>query len=206
MTGDMTASAQYWEERYRDRDPAWGTQPNATLVAVLSGLDLAPGAALDLGCGHGGDALWLARGGWRVTAVDVSAIALGRVADAAHGLAVTTERHDVTQTLPRGEFDLVTATYFQTPLDIDRDAIVRRVSDRVRPGGTLVVIDHGSVPPSSGLAHVHEFPTPDETLASIGLGACWTPLRTDTAVRELVMPEGDVVELLDNVLVLRRAG
>jgi len=205
-----TQSEEYWEERYRDREPEWGTNPNAALVAVLAPLDLTPGAALDLGCGHGGDAFWLASSGWRVTAVDVSATALTRVSAAAveRGLDVTTEQHDLTRTLPSGAFDLLTASYFQTPLDIDRDAILRRAVALIRPGGTLVVVDHGSAPPGSRLAHAHAhhvFPKPDETWASLDLGDGWTTVRVDAVVRRAVAPDGELADMTDNVIVARRA-
>lgn len=200
-------SETYWEERYRDREAAWGTNPNAVLVSVLADLDLAPGDSLDLGAGHGGDAFWLASRGWRVTAVDVSATALARVAEGAQarGLAVATEQHDLTRTLPAVAVDLITATYFQTPLEIDRDAILRRAVGLVRPGGTLVVIDHGNAPPGSRLAHAHHhFPTVAETWASLNLGDGWELVRLDAPVRRAVAPDGAVADLTDNVIVARR--
>jgi cyclopropane fatty-acyl-phospholipid synthase-like methyltransferase len=204
-----TESEAYWEERYRDREPEWGTNPNVALVGVLTPLGLTPGSALDLGCGHGGDAFWLASSGWRVTAVDVSATALARVSAAAaeRGLHVRTEQHDLTRTVPEGAFDLLTATYFQTSLDIDRDAMLRRAVPLVRPGGTLVVIDHGSAPPGSRLAHAHAhhvFPKPDETWASLALGAGWTKVRVDAVVRRAVAPDGEPADMTDNIIVARR--
>ncbi len=67
---------EFWDDRYRSADHLWSGQPNAQLVAQTA--DLAPGTALDAGCGEGADAIWLARHGWTVTAVDVSAVALAR--------------------------------------------------------------------------------------------------------------------------------
>lgn len=97
MTGATdTPSAEFWENHYLGTDPRWGTRPNAVLAEVVSALAPVAGSALDLGCGHGGDALWLASLGWQVRAVDVSATALRRVAEAARaeGVAdrVTTAR------------------------------------------------------------------------------------------------------------------
>lgn len=202
-----TESEEYWEDRYRDREAAWGTSPNAVLVDVLGGLGLAPGDALDVGCGHGGDAFWLASLGWRVTAVDVSATALARVAEGAlaRGLVVATEQHDLTRTLPDLAVDLLTATYFQTPLELDRDGILRRAVGLVRPGGTLVVVDHGNAPPGSRLAHAHHhFPTVAETWASLALDESWDLVRIDAPVRRATAPDGQMADLTDNVIVAQR--
>ena len=72
---------EFWDDRYQTADQSgrlWSGQPNAQLVAQTA--DLAPGEALEAGCGEGADAIWLARQGWTVTAVDVSAVALERAA------------------------------------------------------------------------------------------------------------------------------
>jgi methylase of polypeptide subunit release factors len=75
--GDVEAE-RFWEDRYRRRERVWSGRTNAVLVDVAGSLQ--PGTALDLGCGEGGDAIWLAQQGWRVRAVDVSATALDRAA------------------------------------------------------------------------------------------------------------------------------
>ena len=69
---------EFWDDRYRSAGRLWSGQPNPQLVAQIA--DLAPGEALEAGCGEGADAIWLARQGWTVTAVDVSAVALERAA------------------------------------------------------------------------------------------------------------------------------
>ncbi|KOG87623.1 SAM-dependent methyltransferase, partial [Streptomyces varsoviensis] len=66
--------ARHWDDMYRSRDQVFSGNPNPVLVAEAAGLR--PGQALDVGCGEGADAVWLARRGWRVTAVDVSEVAL----------------------------------------------------------------------------------------------------------------------------------
>ena len=72
-----TTPADDWDERYSERDGAkWSGRPNGRLTVEVSGLT--PGRALDIGCGEGADAIWLARSGWAVTAIDISDVALGR--------------------------------------------------------------------------------------------------------------------------------
>jgi 2-polyprenyl-3-methyl-5-hydroxy-6-metoxy-1,4-benzoquinol methylase len=70
-----------WDERYAVSEQIWSGEPNVALVAEVD--DLEPGTALDVGCGEGADAIWLANRGWQVTAIDVSDIALQRAATAA---------------------------------------------------------------------------------------------------------------------------
>nr|MDT0664919.1 methyltransferase domain-containing protein [Micromonospora sp. DSM 115978] len=88
---------QYWEDRYQQPHSHWSGKANLVLVDVVGGLR--PGAALDLGCGDGSDAIWLATQGWRVTSVDISATALARAAERAEADGVTGidwQRHDLT--------------------------------------------------------------------------------------------------------------
>ena len=91
-----------------------------------------PGQALDLGCGGGGDALWLAERGWTVLSVYVSTTALSRIAvratDAGLGERVRTERHDLTATFPLGGFDLVSAQYLLSPVEFHRPPVLARAA------------------------------------------------------------------------------
>ena len=116
--------------------------PNRFLVSEVSGL--APGAALDLACGAGRNAVWLAERGWRVTGVDFSGVALGIARDlaASHGVEVEWVESDVTGwTPPARAFDLVCALYLQLPAP-ERRAALRHAVDALRPGGTLLVVGH----------------------------------------------------------------
>ncbi|AZK96984.1 MULTISPECIES: SAM-dependent methyltransferase [Streptomyces] len=198
----------FWDGFYASRTEAVDPRPNARLTETVTGLP--PGDALDLGCGEGGDSLWLARNGWRVTAVDVSGVAVERLARLARtgGLegAVTAERHDLRATFPGGTFDLVSAHYLHTPLDLDRSAVLRSAAHALRPGGRLLVVDHGSTAPWSWNQDpdIH-YPTPQEVAAGIGLDpASWTVERTDVLRRTATGPGGQTAEVVDHLLLVRR--
>ncbi|GAA2373408.1 class I SAM-dependent methyltransferase [Dactylosporangium salmoneum] len=206
---ETTASATFWEQHYAGLDTGWGTRPNVILSGLVTALAPRLGRALDLGCGHGGDALWLATRGWHVTAVDVSATALDRVAAgaAAAGVAdrVHPARHDLAQSFPDGAFDLVTATYFHTPIEIPRDDVLRRAAAAVAPGGLLIVIEHASLAPWSWQAGQDiRFPTPEESLAALHLGAGWKTERCDAPNRTATGPAGQTATVTDNIIAIRR--
>lgn len=196
-------AAEAWDDFYRQSPRLWSGRPNARLVEVAE--DLAPGRALDLGCGEGGDAVWLAGRGWTVTAVDVATTALARTQELAaeRGVAVTTEQHDLTATLPSGSFDLVSACFLQSPLEWDRGALLRRVATAVEPGGLLLVVDHGAVRPPWGWHDEGEVPTARQLRASVGLDD-WEDVRVDDPEREATGPDGQVGTVSDAVVLLRR--
>jgi 2-polyprenyl-3-methyl-5-hydroxy-6-metoxy-1,4-benzoquinol methylase len=133
-----------WEERYAGEEQVWSGNPNAQLVAEVS--RLAPGTALDVGCGEGGDVIWLAREGWRVTGADFAANGLARAARHAAEAGVT-DRVDWWQVDARTlaadgrSFDLVT-THFLHPPDGGMVEVTRRLAGAVAPGGHLLVVGH----------------------------------------------------------------
>ncbi len=196
-----------WNERYGQVDRIWSGRPNARLVEVASGLT--PGRALDLGCGEGGDAHWLAQQGWHVVAVDVSDTALQRAAADAGELAARIDfrRHDLMQTFPDGSYDLVSAQFLHSPVPWERDRLLRRAADAVASGGTFFIVDHGEAPPwaSHSDKHVHDFQSPQEVIDGLDLDlAQWDIVRAEPASREGVGPDGQTGTLVDNVIVLRR--
>ncbi|MFY1674117.1 class I SAM-dependent methyltransferase [Plantactinospora sp. WMMB334] len=135
-------NARFWEETYRARDQIFSGNPNSVLVAEVSGLP--PGRALDVGCGEGADARWLARRGWQVTALDISQTALDRAAAAGADVAgsVTWSCVDLTATRPpAGVFDLVSIHYFPLPRQPDHVAL-RGLLAALAPGGTLLFATH----------------------------------------------------------------
>ncbi|WP_030275640.1 FAD-dependent oxidoreductase [Streptomyces sp. NRRL B-24484] len=142
------ATAVFWDSLYGERERIWSGRANGALVREVTGER--PGRALDLGCGEGADAVWLAEQGWRVTAVDISAVALGRAAEHAReaGVAGRIEfrRADLAEAFPEGSWDLVCAQYLHSEVELPRDAILRRAAAAVAPGGTLLVVGHAGPP------------------------------------------------------------
>jgi SAM-dependent methyltransferase len=134
-----TMDQQFWDDLYSTKDHLWSGAPNGLLVTEAA--DLPPGQALDMGCGEGGDALWLASRGWLVTAVDISRVALERAAAMAGDAKVSWTHADLTTyTPPAGSFDLVSAMYPAFPHTAEK--AVRALLAAVAPGGTLIVGGH----------------------------------------------------------------
>jgi len=193
----------FWERFYAEREQVWSGRVNAVLGAVGEGLE--PGTALDLGAGEGGDALWLAGRGWKVTAVDVAQTACDRIAELAGGLPVTTERHDLTETFPDGTFDLVNAQYLHSPsADFPRTTILRRAAAAVAPGGTLLVVGHGRLAPWSWDPTLR-MATADEVLAALDLDdAAWEVVRCESVERAATGPDGQEATITDEIVQVRK--
>ncbi|MBO0680472.1 class I SAM-dependent methyltransferase [Mycolicibacterium sp. S2-37] len=205
----MSETVEFWEQHYGAKDRVWSGRVNPRLAEIAE--TLAPGTALDVGCGEGADAIWLARHGWRVVGVDVSQTALRRAAEDAAGAAVAErisfERHDLAESLPDGEFDLVSAQFLHCPYEWDRDDVLRRVAETVTPGGVLLLVDHGSTPPWASMkGHEHRFASAQEVVDGLGLDpARWQRLRVEAVEREVTGPDGQAARIADNVILLRRA-
>lgn len=137
--------ANEWDERYASTDLVWGAPPNPVIAAAA--WPLARGRALDLGCGEGRHALWLALHAWQVTAVDFSRVALNKGATVAAKQArrtrdrITWVEADVTTWEIPGEFDLILIVYLHFPAEV-RIALMQRAARALAPGGTLVVLGH----------------------------------------------------------------
>jgi SAM-dependent methyltransferase len=129
-----------WEQRYRGSTTLWSGQVNPTLVAEAAGLT--PGRALDVGCGEGGDVLWLAGQGWQVTGLDWSQVALDRAATAGLTERVQWVQGDVGSWQPPvGAFDLVSA-HFLHPTGPQREKVLARLAAAVATNGTLLWVGH----------------------------------------------------------------
>ncbi len=206
--GTEDEAGRFWEAHYQNRDQPWSGNPNAFLAAAVAGRQ--PGTALELGCGEGGDAIWLAGRGWRVTAVDISAVALQRVVERANAVGVgdrvTGERHDLARTFPVGTFDLVAALYLHTPFDFPRARVLQSVARAVAPSGLLLIVEHASIAPWSwNQDRGTPFPKPEEILASLDLDLTqWQIERLATPARRATGPGGQVATVVDNVIAIRR--
>jgi thioredoxin reductase len=136
----------HWDRRYGG-DRMWSGKPNGTLVQEVDGLPA--GRALDVGAGEGGDAIWLAEQGWRLTASDISQRALDHVAALAEerDLPVDCLHTDANalDAFEAGAFDLVSAQYVPIPRSPDGRG-VRNLLAAVAPGGTLLVVGHDLEP------------------------------------------------------------
>jgi SAM-dependent methyltransferase len=204
----MSEAQQVWEEHYGQREQMWSGRVNVRLAEVVE--PMAPGRALDLGCGEGGDAVWLAEHGWKVTAVDISQTALDRAAAFARSRnmadRIVFQRRDMLKTFPDGVFDLVSAQFLHSKLPMDRARLLRRAVDAVAPDGTLLIVDHAAPPPGmSKQDHHHEFPGTDEVVSSLNLDdSQWDRVRIDAVDRDATGPDGERFVWTDNVMVLRR--
>jgi 2-polyprenyl-3-methyl-5-hydroxy-6-metoxy-1,4-benzoquinol methylase len=131
-----------WDRRYAETESLWSATPNRFLVSET--LELPPGSALDLACGEGRNALWLAALGWRVTAVDFSevAIAKGRRRALEEGVEADFRVLDLLDFEPeRDAYDLVLVLYLQIPPE-ERRLVLARAATAVSPGGTLLLVGH----------------------------------------------------------------
>lgn len=131
-----------WDRRYSGPDLLWSATPNRFLVQEAE--DLAPGRALDLACGEGRNALWLAERGWNVTAVDYSGVAIAKARDRAalEGADVDFVCADLLDYLPaEGAFDLVLVLYLQLPAE-ERRLVLARAEAALAPSGTFLLIGH----------------------------------------------------------------
>lgn len=138
----MTTEAAEWDARYGENDRVWSGEPNGALVRETAGES--PGRALDVGCGEGADAVWLAGRGWAVTALDVSQVALDRAAAhaAEEGVDITWIASGLLDAeVPVGSFDLVSAQYPALRATPD-GAAERALISAVAPGGILLVVHH----------------------------------------------------------------
>ena len=190
-------SRERWNRRWAGEERVHAsTAPSRFVVAEVA--DLPPGAALDLACGAGRNAVWLAEQGWRVTAVDFSGVALrmARSLEAERRVAVEWVEADVLAwTPPPRAYDLVCVLYLQLPAGERRTALARAAA-AVRPGGTLLVLGHDLLNLTDGWGGPTQADvlfTPDDVVAEIG------DLRIEKAerVRRAVDDPGASREAID---------
>lgn len=181
--------AEIWDARHAAQVPIESADPDPTLVETVS--TLTPGVALDLGAGDGRNATWLALRGWRVTAVDFSAVAIerGQALAMAAGVDVEWRRNDLLAwTPPAAAFDLVVLFFLHLPA-AERRLVYGRAAAAVRPGGTLLVVGHDR----SNLRDGHGGPqdpdvlfTPADIVRDLPIG--FSVVRAETVRRPGVEP------------------
>lgn len=203
--------AAFWDERYGSAPALWSGHVNEVVREEVA--QLPPGRALDVGCGEGGDALWLAERGWQVVGVDVSQVALDRAAARAHetGLEARTtweQRDLLAWEPPARSYDLVSVAFVHLG-SADRRPVYAALAGAVAPGGTFLVVAHhpsdlGVVPRPP---HPELFFTAEELADDLRRGpGSWQVVTAEARARPGEHPEGYPVTLHDTVLRARRLG
>lgn len=196
-----------WNDRYAARPRVWSGAVNPILPAEAASLP--PGRALDIGCGEGADALWLAERGWHVLGVDIADLAIDRAraeAAARAGLegAVEFRRADLRTWVPeRRAFDLVLCFFVHLPPD-ERDLVFSRLAEAVAPGGTLLLVGHAVSDATSGVGRPSAHLLVDEA-DLLPYAAGFSTASTSTRPREVAGPsETSPLTVHDVVLVAQR--
>jgi SAM-dependent methyltransferase len=194
-----------WNARYAGSELLWTAAPNHRFASAVEGL--APGRALDLACGEGRNAVWLAERGWRTTGVDFSDVALAKAERlaASRGVEVEWVLADVLEYEPeRGAFDLVAVLYLQLPHE-ELAEVLRSAAEALAPGGTLVVLGHDA----TNLTHGHGGPrdpsvlfTPEDVVRELG---GLVVERAETVPRTVSLEEGEA-SAIDALVRARRPG
>ncbi|MEU7905523.1 class I SAM-dependent methyltransferase [Actinoplanes sp. NPDC049118] len=198
----------FWDSRYAEQHHVWSGEPNVVLAREVDGL--LPGRALDLGCGEGADAIWLAGRGWAVTAVDVSAVALDKAAARAAeaGVTVDFQRHDLAASFPAGSYDLVSAQFLYSRAGMPRERVLRSAAAAVAPGGILLIEGHQDLGPFAARSLEHgdvHFPEPDEVVAALELPEGeWEVLLSEAHDRLQEGPDGRPAHRTDGTVKVRR--
>jgi SAM-dependent methyltransferase len=182
-----TSRRALWDQRHAAHEAIESRAPEAVLIETAA--TMVPGRALDLATGDGRNAIWLARQGWQVTAVDFSSVALdrARAASAHAGVEVAWVLADLVEWRPEPEaFDLVTIVFLHLPPQ-EREPIYARAAAAVGPAGALLVIGHDTTNPSEGTGGPQDpevLFSPDR-IAAEAVGAGLTVERAERVVRDL---------------------
>jgi len=207
---ELASDEEIWNDRYRSSSRVWSGNPNPQLVAEVS--HLVPGRALDVGCGEGADAIWLAERGWEVVATDISGVALERAAEHARdsepaiSARIEWRRADLLVSPPEEEsFDLVSSQFMQLPPE-PRTGLFSSLVKSVRTGGTLLVVGHHPSDLDTGVPRPpmpERFYTSDEVAGL--LDGSWTVVVSEARPRPATTPDGVEVTVHDAVLLARRS-
>ena len=192
-SGPGPTRAEIWDARHAAQRPIESADADPTLVEEVAAMT--PGTALDLGAGDGRNAVWLAGHGWRVSAVDFSAVAIdrGQALATAAGVEIDWRREDLSAwTPPVAAFDLVVLFFIHLPQD-ERRGVYARAASAVKSGGTLLVVGHDR----SNLRDGSGGPQDPDVLFTPGdiardLPAGFTIIRAETARRAGAPPPAPI--------------
>ncbi len=198
---------EFWDERYAGAPALWSGRPNPRLVAHA--VDLAPGLALDVGCGEGADAIWLAERGWSVTGIDISGVALERAAGHADAAGVTDRvgfrRVDLLDPgagePPESSYDLVSVQFLHVA-SADFAGLYTRLAAAVRPGGSLLVAGHHPDDVATGLrdfSRADVMITPERVTALLAAPA-WEIRYAGSPTRPATTHDGEPATATDAVV------
>ena len=196
--------AEDWDARYRTSELIWTAEPNRFVVEVLEAST--PGRGVDLACGEGRNAVWLAERGWTMTAADFSGAALAKAAAlaGARGVELTLVQADAATWTPPADQDLVLLAYLHLPAD-ERAAAVSHAVGACRPGGQVVVVGHARANLDGGYGGPQE-PTillePDEVAADL-VAAGAEVLRAEHVERPVATEDAERTAI-DTLVVARR--
>jgi len=200
----------FWENHYGQSERIWSGKVNQVIENLVS--PLTPGTSLDIGCGEGGDVLWLATHGWQATGLDISPTAISRAREEArkHGIAEPAAQFvasDLGQWDTDKVFDLVTLSFFQAPFEFPRADFLRKAASFVAPGGHLLALSHAARP-SWAPPVDHElpaFPTPAEELEALSLDLDqWNIVQAEIVERSIIAPTGEPAVMEDSVVFVQR--
>jgi 2-polyprenyl-3-methyl-5-hydroxy-6-metoxy-1,4-benzoquinol methylase len=201
MTTDF--NEQYWEKHYqKSGENGLHFQPSSLFVAEVE--HLKPGTALDAGCGEGADAIWLAKNGWQVTAVDISQTALSKASDLAKKAEVEVDwqQADLTTGTPeKNQFDLVVSEYVHTT---DQDAFYKKLAQAVKTGGTLFITGHQPPKEHEVSHHAEGSHVSAEQIAANLDASQWDIEVAEPRDNERTAPNGKTFRLIDSVLKARK--
>jgi SAM-dependent methyltransferase len=200
-----SVDAEAWNDRYRTSELVWSAGPNQFVEAELA--ELTPGRAVDLAAGEGRNAIWLARRGWQVTAVDFSHVALDKGREVAGDLPVAWVCADATTWREDASYDLSVLAYLQLPA-AERRAAVRNAFAALRPGGTLLLIAHDSTNLAEGTGGPQDpgvLMTAEDVLADLD-GETFEVVRADRVTRAVAMPDGGSRTAYDALVRVVRRG
>lgn len=195
----MTMTSADWDRRYDTPELIWSGEPNRFLKAEVERLP--PGRALDLASGEGRNAVWLARMGWRVTAVDFSAVACEKARRLAreHGVEVRVLQADLTDHAPGpASADLVAVLYLHLPA-AQRSAVLARAAQALAPGGVILVVGHDLLNLTEGVGGPRD---PGVLMTPDAIAADLADLVVERAERVLrpVGPDGGTASAIDTLV------